>query len=149
MQININHTVVSGTLSGRPTLTTMRSGEVTCVMRLVCTRHWRDPLTGEWNHWKDTFWVRTFGGHARAASRYLRDGRAVAVQGHLSYHHEPDQAKRFEIVASHLQFLGDTRPTSTSTSTHPNTPREEEIIDEDNIVSTQEDTEIFATGPVW
>jgi single-stranded DNA-binding protein len=149
MQININHTVVSGTLSGRPTLTTLRSGEVTCVMRLVCTRHWRDPLTGEWNYWNDTFLVRTFGGHARAASRYLRDGRAVAVQGHLSYHHEPDQAKRFEIVASHLQFLGNTRSTSTSTSTHPQTQDQEEIIDEDDITSARDDMEAITSMPAW
>jgi single-stranded DNA-binding protein len=147
MQININHTVVSGTLAGRPTLTTLRSGEVTCVMRLVCTRNWRDPLTGEWNHWNDTFWVRTFGGHARAASRYLREGRSVTVQGHLSYHHEPDQTKRFEIVASQMQFDA-TRQTPNSNSTHPENTQQEEIIDEDHIRSASEDTE-FSSRPVW
>jgi single-stranded DNA-binding protein len=118
-------------------------------MRLVCTRKWRNPRTGEWNRWTDTFWVRTFGGHARAASRYLKDGGSVAVQGHLSYHHEPDQTKRFEIVANQMQFLGDMRQTPNSNSTHPEKTQQEEIIDEDDITSTSEDMEFFFSRPAW
>lgn len=141
MQINLNHTVISGTLNGPPTLTTLRSGEVTCVMRLACTctGGTRRRASGT-----TCFGVRTFGAHARAVSRYLRYGRSVAIQGHLSYHHEPDQDKRFEIVANQIQFLDQT----TSKSTNPSTRQKEEIIDEDNINHRQSSPEMLAAGIV-
>jgi single-stranded DNA-binding protein len=120
----------------------MNSGEVTCVMRLACTRNWRDPRTGEWNQWQDLFWVRTYGSHARAASRYLRNGRAVAVQGYLSFHREPEKDMRFEIVAREIQFLDTKGPTSTNTGPQP----PEEIIDEDQLTHTHSGPEIVAAG---
>jgi single-strand DNA-binding protein len=107
-QTSINRVTLVGHLTADPELHALPSGDNVCQMRLACNGRRRNT-EGGYEARPNYFSVRVFGPQSENVHRYLRKGRAVAVDGRLEWREweTPDQHRRqtVGIVANEVQFL--------------------------------------------
>jgi len=106
---NINHVVLTGRLTSNPDLHALPSGNSVCHLRIAVNARRRDPA-GDWVEKPNFFDVIVFGAPGETVARYMRKGRAVAVDGRLDWREwETNDARRAQavsIIARTVQFLG-------------------------------------------
>lgn len=105
----MNRVTLIGRLGQDPEVRYTRSGEAVCNMSLATSERWRDR---DGNAQERTTWhqIVVFGKQAEPCGQYLSKGRQVAVEGRIQVRDYQDRngndRKAFEIVASHVEFLG-------------------------------------------
>jgi single-strand DNA-binding protein len=108
--MNINRVVLTGNLTKDPDVrSTANSGLQICKLRLAVNTRRRNGSTGEWEEKPNYFDVTVFGRQAESCEKFLRKGRAVAIDGRLEWReYEVDGQKRqsVDIIADNVQFLG-------------------------------------------
>jgi single-strand DNA-binding protein len=106
--VNINHVVLTGRLTSDPDLHTLPSGNSICRMRVAVNARRRDAA-GEWAEKPNFFDVVVYGAPGENVARYMRTGRAVAVDGRLDWREwetkDGRRAQAVRIVARTVQFL--------------------------------------------
>lgn len=116
---SINRVIIVGNLTRDPELRSLPSGLCVCHLRVACNGR-RRTEDGGWAERPNYFDVSVFGPHGENSKRYLRKGRAVAIDGRLEWREweATGQPKRqsVSIIADTVQFLGgpDTRPAAGS-----------------------------------
>lgn len=107
-QTSINRVTLVGHLTADPELNQLPSGDSVCQMRLACNGRRRNA-EGGYETRPNYFSVRVFGPQSENVHRYLRKGRAVAIDGRLEWREweTADQQKRqtVGIIANDVQFL--------------------------------------------
>jgi single-strand DNA-binding protein len=106
--MNINRVVLTGNLTKDPELRSTGNGLAICKLRVACNSRRRNSA-GEWEEKANFFDVTVFGGQGERCSQYLRKGRAVAIDGRLSwreYEVEGQKRQSIDIIADSVQFLG-------------------------------------------
>jgi single-strand DNA-binding protein len=110
MSNNINRVTITGNLTRDPELRALPSGLGVCNLRIACSTRRKNVSTGEWGDTPNYFDVTVWGAQGESASRFLKRGRAVAVDGRLEWREwEAADGKRRQavgIVADVVQFLG-------------------------------------------
>jgi single-strand DNA-binding protein len=105
---NINHVVLTGRLTSDPDLRALPSGASVCHLRIAVNVRRRNAA-GEWGEKPNFFDVVVFGASGENIARYLRKGRAVAVDGRLDWREwetkDGRSAQAVSIVARTVQFL--------------------------------------------
>lgn len=90
-------------------------GDAWCAFSLATNRRVRGP-DGEWTDEADWHEVRAFGRTAEACARHVAKGRAIAVEGSLSYSKWKDDQGNARvstrILADRVEFLDARDPTS-------------------------------------
>jgi single-strand DNA-binding protein len=108
--MNINRVVLTGNLTKDPDIrSTANTGTAICKLRLAVNTRRRNGSTGEWEEKPNFFDVTVFGRQAESCEKFLRKGRAVAIDGRLEWReYEVDGQKRqsVDIIADNVQFLG-------------------------------------------
>lgn len=109
--------IIAGNLGSDPEMRYMPNGQAVTNLSVAANRKWTDKATGEIQ--KETTWFRVsvWGKQAEAANQYLVKGRQVLIEGRLKP--DPDTGSpriyarsdgmagaSYEVVASHVQFLG-------------------------------------------
>jgi single-strand DNA-binding protein len=101
---------LTGNLTRDPELRTLPSGLGVCNLRIACSTRRKNGSTGEWGDTPNYFDVTVWGAQGESAARFLKRGRAVAVDGRLEWREwEAADGKRRQaigIVADVVQFLG-------------------------------------------
>ena len=136
---SINRVTLVGHLTADPELRPLPSGDKVCNMRIACNGR-RRTGDGGYETRPNYFNVSVFGPQCENVYRYLRKGRAVAVDGRLEWREweTADQQKRqaVTIVATDVQFLrGATPPEGAPTSA------EDHELDEMELLSASESIE--------
>jgi single-strand DNA-binding protein len=99
-------------------------GDAWCSFSIATNRRVRGP-DGEWTEEADWHEIRAFGRTAEACARYVAKGRAVAVEGSLSYSKWKDDQGNprvsTRILADRVEFLDtrEARPPSPTSSPSP------------------------------
>lgn len=108
---NINRVILVGNLTRDPELRATGGGLPVCSMRLAVNNRRKRGDTGEWVDEPNYFNITVFGAQGENCARYLSRGRAVAVDGRLSWREweaKDGSGKReaVEIIADSVQFIG-------------------------------------------
>ena len=91
---NINRVILVGNLTKDPEVRSLGSGGSVCRLRLACNSR-RKGEGGTWEGKPNYFDVSVFGAQGESSYRYLKKGRAVAIDGRLDWHEwEKDGNKR-------------------------------------------------------
>jgi single-strand DNA-binding protein len=105
---NINNVVLTGRLTSDPDLRALPSGASVCHLRVAVNVRRRNAA-GEWNEKPNFFDVVVFGASGENVAKYMRKGRAVAVDGRLDWREwetkDGRSAQAVSIVARTVQFL--------------------------------------------
>lgn len=113
---SINRVTLVGHLTADPELRPLPSGDKVCNMRIACNGR-RRTGDGGYETRPNYFNVSVFGPQCENVYRYLRKGRAVAIDGRLEWREweTADQQKRqaVTIVATDVQFLRGATPSDT------------------------------------
>ena len=106
---SINRVVLVGNLTRDPELRQTPNGKSVCTLGLAVNERYKNEA-GEWVERPNFFDIVVWGAQAENCERYLSKGRAIAVDGRLSYRawEAQDGSKRqaVEIIADTVQFLG-------------------------------------------
>ncbi len=103
----VNKVIIIGRLGADPELKTTPSGQSVCVINVATSEAWvKDGKKEERTEWhRITLWARL----AELASKYLKKGRQVFIEGRLQTRswQDPQGQKRYatEIIATNMQFL--------------------------------------------
>jgi single-strand DNA-binding protein len=105
---SINRVTLVGHLTTDPELRPLPSGDNVCNLRIACNGR-RRTVDGGYETRPNYFSISVFGPQSDNVYRYLRKGRAVAVDGRLEWREweTADQQKRqaVTVVATDVQFL--------------------------------------------
>jgi single-strand DNA-binding protein len=107
--MNINRVVLTGNLTRDPEMLATGSGVTVCKLGIAVNGRRKNNSTGDWEEKPNFFRVTVFGRQAESCERYLKKGRAVAIDGRLEWsQYERDGQKResIDIIADNVQFLG-------------------------------------------
>jgi single-strand DNA-binding protein len=109
-QVNINRTILTGNLTADPDVRSTPSGTTVCKLRLATNTRRKDGASGEYVAKPNYFDITVWGAQGENCARYLRKGRAVAIDGRLEWRQwETDNGHKrqaVEIIADSVQFLG-------------------------------------------
>ncbi|HLH65229.1 MAG TPA: single-stranded DNA-binding protein [Solirubrobacteraceae bacterium] len=108
---NINRVIITGNLTRDPEHRTVASsGTSVCSLRVACNGRRKNAETGQWEDQPNYFDVTVWGAQADNCARFLRKGRAVAIDGRLQWREWTDQQgnrrQSVDIIAETVQFLG-------------------------------------------
>jgi len=108
---NINRVVLVGNLTKDPELRATGGGTPVCSLRIAVNNRRKRGDTGEWVDEPNYFSITVFGAQGENCARYLSRGRAVAIDGRLSWREweaKDGSGKReaVEVIADSVQFLG-------------------------------------------
>jgi single stranded DNA-binding protein len=124
-----------GHLTADPELRPLPSGDNVCNMRIACNGR-RRTVDGGYETRPNYFNISVFGNQCENVYRYLRKGRAVAVDGRLEWREweTADQQKRqaVTIVATDVQFLRGAAPNE-----EPRSTDDQEIEDMELLTATE------------
>lgn len=106
--MNINRVVLTGNLTADPELRQLSSGNSLCRLRLASNTRRRQP-DGTWREKPNYFDVVVWGAQGESASRFLRKGSSVAVDGRLEWREwettAGEKRQAVEVIADQVQFL--------------------------------------------
>src|SRR5690242_9354029 len=130
---NINRVVLTGNLTSDPELRSLPSGTPVCKLRIAVNTRRKDA-SGEWVDKANYFDVTVWGAQGENCARYLSKGRPVAIDGRLEWREfdtrDGQKRQAVEIVAEHVQFLGDT-PVPSDAPAAPSAGGDQGVPDED------------------
>ena len=110
MGIGINKVIIIGNLGGEPDVKYMPSGKAVCTISVASSESWNDKETSEKQEKTEWHRIVFFGGLAEIASKYLKKGSQVYVEGKLRTRkwvtREGHDRWTTEIVANQMQILG-------------------------------------------
>jgi single-strand DNA-binding protein len=115
MAINVNRVVLTGNLTHDPELHNPDGGTPRCRLRLAVNGRRRDS-EGNWADKPNYVSVTVWGPPAENCAKYLKRGRAIAVDGRLDWHSWTEGEKTrqaIQVIAETVQFLGSPPPPST------------------------------------
>lgn len=106
---NLNRIVLTGGLTRDPELRHTRSGTAVAVLRIGYTTHRKQG--GEWQEHSNYIDVELWGARAESATRHLRKGRQVAIDGRLEWREYEtrtgDRRQTHTIIADSIEYLAD------------------------------------------
>ena len=118
MGIGINKVIIIGNLGGEPDVKYMPSGKAVCTISVASSESWNDKETSEKQEKTEWHRIVFFGGLAEIASKYLKKGSQVYVEGKLRTRkwvtREGHDRWTTEIVANQMQILGKNEESSIS-----------------------------------
>ncbi len=107
--MTVNKAILIGNLGQDPELRTTGGGTPVCTLRLATTDRRKDQ-SGNWTDQTEWHSVVLWGRDAENASRYLKKGRQVFIEGRIQTRkwQDKDGNDRYstEIVANQMRFLG-------------------------------------------
>lgn len=110
---SINKVILVGNLGADPESRTLASGDLVCNLRMATSDKWKDKTTGEPREATEWHRIVLFRGLAQIASRYLKKGDPIYVEGKLRTRkwQGNDGVDRYttEIEAFELKMLGSRR----------------------------------------
>lgn len=137
---SINRVTLVGHLTADPELRPLPSGDKVCNMRIACNGR-RRTGDGGYETRPNYFNVSVFGPQCENVYRYLRKGRAVAVDGRLEWREweTADQQKRqaVTIVATDVQFLRGATPSTDGAQAGTSDHEVDEIEDMELLTATE------------
>jgi single-strand DNA-binding protein len=110
--MNINRVVLTGNLTRDPELVGIpgEGGLSICKLGVAVNTRRKNRETGDWEEKPNFFRVTVFGRQAESCERYLKKGRAVAIDGRLEWSQyetkEGQKRESIDIIADTVQFLG-------------------------------------------
>ena len=108
--MNINRVVLTGNLTRDPEVRSTPGGLTICKLGIACNTRKKNSATGAWEEKPNYFRVTVFGAQAENCEKYLRKGRAVAIDGRLEWSQwetgEGQKRESVDIIADTVQFLG-------------------------------------------
>jgi single-strand DNA-binding protein len=107
--MNINRVVLTGNLTRDPEMLATGNGVTVCKLGIAVNTRRKNSSSGDWEEKPNFFRITVFGRQAESCERYLKKGRAVAIDGRLEWsQYERDGQKRdsIDIIADNVQFLG-------------------------------------------
>lgn len=107
--MNINRVVLTGNLTRDPEVRTTTNGLTICKLGIAVNTRRKNNSTGQWEEKANFFRVTVFGAQAESCDKYLKKGRAVAIDGRLEwseYEVEGQKRQSVDIIADNVQFLG-------------------------------------------
>ncbi len=108
--MNINRVVLTGNLTRDPEVRSTPGGLAICKLGVACNTRKKNNSTGAWEEKPNYFRVTVFGAQAENCDKYLRKGRAVAIDGRLEWSQwetgEGQKRESVDIIADTVQFLG-------------------------------------------
>ena len=107
---NINRVVITGNLTRDPELGAVSGSDLTvCTLRVAVNGRRRNQ-GGQWEDAPNYFDVTVWGQQGENCHRYLKKGRAVAVDGRLRWrewtNNDGQKRQAVDIIAESVQFLG-------------------------------------------
>jgi single-strand DNA-binding protein len=115
---SINKVILVGNLGADPESRTLASGDLVCNLRIATSDKWKDKTTGEPREATEWHRIVLFRSLAQIASRYLRKGDPIYVEGKLRTRkwQGNDGVDRYttEIEAAEFKMLGGRRQESDS-----------------------------------
>ena len=135
MARNINKVVLTGNLTRDPEMIETDAGLLIASLRIAVNGSRKKD--DEWVEQTEFVTVKAFGGTAEAIDTYLEKGRAVAVDGRLSWSEwvEKDTEKRrekLEVIADNIQFLGPMTPRQSPDPDNQDDPWDEDYDGDDD-----------------
>jgi single-strand DNA-binding protein len=116
---NINHVVLTGSLTRDPELYLLPSGAKVCNLRLACNTTNQKAHTPSCKDKTNYFDVKLYGTHAATAKRSMHKGVLVAVDGRLDWREwetmEGHTAQTVSIIADAVQCLDDSTDSNIGT----------------------------------
>lgn len=110
--MNFNRVLLGGRLTRDPELRYIPSGAAVCEFAIAVNRQWAGK-DGEKKEEVTFVDIVTWGRQAETCSEYLKKGRPVFIEGHLTQDRweTPDGQKRnrMRVTAERVQFLGGKR----------------------------------------
>ncbi len=110
---SINKVILVGNLGADPESRTLASGDLVCNLRIATSDKWKDKTTGEPREATEWHRIVLFRSLAQIASRYLKKGDPIYVEGKLRTRkwQGNDGIDRYttEIEAFELKMLGSRR----------------------------------------
>ncbi len=108
---NINRVVLVGNLTRDPELRTTQGGMSICSLGIAVNHRRKNQQTGEWVEEPNYFDIKVFGAQGESCARFLSKGRAVAIDGRLSWSQWEAQdgsgkRSKVEVIAETVQFIG-------------------------------------------
>lgn len=108
---NINRVVLVGNLTRDPELRTTQGGMSICSLGIAVNHRRKNQQTGEWVEEPNYFDIKVFGSQGENCARFLSKGRAVAIDGRLSWSQWEAQdgsgkRSKVEVIAETVQFIG-------------------------------------------
>ncbi len=128
---NMNLVILSGRLVQDPEIKFSSQGRAISRFRVVSSRPYRDPSTGDWK--EDTLFINvvTFGSLAERCNQRLSKGSPVFIEGRLRSRTFETQGgeKRsiIEVVGLRVQFLERERAEEVSASPDEELPPEDDL----------------------
>lgn len=124
---SINKVILIGNLGADPEIRYTPGADAVCTLSLATTNKWRDKDSGNMNEATEWHRVVLFRRLAEVASKYLKKGAPVYVEGRLRTRkwQTKEGMERFitEIEASDMKMLGgqrsDTQPSVSGTKSDP------------------------------
>lgn len=111
---SINKVILVGNLGADPESRTLASGDLVCNLRVATSDKWKDKTTGEPREATEWHRIVLFRSLAQIASRYLKKGDPIYVEGKLRTRkwQGNDGLDRYttEIEAIEFKMLGGRRP---------------------------------------
>lgn len=89
---SVNKVTILGNLGRDPETRTFQNGDKVCNLRVATSERWKDRATGEPRERTEWHSVAIFGPLADVASRYLRKGSKVYLEGRLETRKWQDQS---------------------------------------------------------
>ena len=115
---SINKVILVGNLGADPESRTLASGDLVCNLRIATSDKWKDKTTGEPREATEWHRIVLFRSLAQIASRYLKKGDPIYVEGKLRTRkwQGNDGVDRYttEIEATEFKMLGGRRQESDS-----------------------------------
>jgi single-strand DNA-binding protein len=110
MASNINRVIITGNLTKDPVVASIPNSPVTVCTLRVAVNGRRRSASGDWEDAPNYFDVSVFGPQGDNCAKYLRKGRAVAVDGRLRWrewtNNDGQKRQGVDIIADSVQFLG-------------------------------------------
>ena len=107
---SLNRVTLIGNLGADPETKYMPSGDAVTNLRIATSDRWKDKATGEMKEATEWHRVSMFGKLAEIASKYLRKGSTVYIEGKIQTRKWTDSAgvEKYstEIRADQMQMLG-------------------------------------------
>lgn len=104
----VNRVILVGNVGRDPEVRRSKSGDPWCTFSLATNRGVRDA-DGNWTTEADWHDIKAFGRTAEICSEYVRKGKAIAVEGSITYRKWQDNEGRNRysttILAERVQFV--------------------------------------------
>lgn len=106
--MSINRVIISGNLTREPELRATAGGTQVLSFGIAVNDRRRNPETDEWEDYPNFIDCTMFGSRAEGASRVMRKGMKVAIEGKLRYsawERDGQRRSKLEVVVDEIEFM--------------------------------------------